>query len=88
MSIGCAASSFSTKFDIEVRVSGRAGSTTHNGDGRIKGHYTVGSLSPVKICVSNLTLAGLNLHGVQNDVDNWVRRQINASGFLGPFCVP
>ena len=33
-------------------------------------------------------MAGLNLQGVQNDVDNWIRKQINASALVGPFCVP
>lgn len=86
--IVCAPSSFSSRLDIKVRVSGRAGSSTHDGAGRITGHYTVASLSPVRICVSNLNMAGLNLQGVQNDVDNWIRKQINASALVAPFCVP
>ncbi len=86
--IVCTPSSFSSRLDIKARVSGRAGSSTHDGDGRITGHYAVASLSPVKICVSNLNMAGLNLQGVQNEVDNWIRKQINASGLVGPFCVP
>ena len=85
--IVCTPSSFSSKFDIKVRVSGKLGSDTHSGDGRIAGHYTVSS-SPTKVCVGNLSMAGLNLQGVQNNVDNWIRSQINSSGLIGPFCVP
>lgn len=85
--IVCTPSSFSCKFDIRVRVSGRLGSDTHSGDGRITGHYTV-TTSPTRVCVSNLSMAGLNLQGVQNDVDNWIRKQINASSLIGPFSVP
>ncbi len=85
--IVCIPSSFSSKFDIRVRVSGRLGSDTHSGDGRIAGHYTVTS-SPTRVCVGNLSMAGLNLQGVQNNVDNWIRQQINSSGLIGPFCVP
>lgn len=86
--IVCIPSSFSSRFDLTVRVSGRLGSDTHSGDGRIAGHYTVSSISPPRVCVGSLGLAGFNLHGVQNDVDNWIRKKINASGLIGPFCVP
>ncbi len=41
VNIVCATSSFSTKFDLEVRISGKAGRSTHKGDGRVTGHYTV-----------------------------------------------
>lgn len=86
--IVCASSSFSSKLDLEVRISGKAGSSTHNGDGRVTGHYTVASTSPVKVCMGDLKLAGLNLRNVQNEVDGWIRKQTNKSGLLGSFCVP
>ncbi len=82
--IVCAPSSFSSRLDIKVRVSGRAGSSTHDGDGRITGHYTVTS-SPTRVRVSNLTMASLNLQGVENDVDNWIRVKINSSGLVANF---
>lgn len=85
--IVCASSSFSSKFNVKARVSGKLGSDTHEGEGRVTGHYTVDSTSR-KACVGNLKLAGLNLRGVQNDVDNWIRKKINASGLVANFCVP
>ncbi len=85
--IVCAQSKFSSRLDVRVRVSGRAGSSTHNGDARVTGNYTV-ALSPARVCVANLKLSDLNLHNVQNDVDDWIRKKINQSGLLAPFCVP
>jgi hypothetical protein len=86
--ITCASSALSSKLEIRVRVSGRAGSSTHEGDGRITGHYTIAAASPPRVCVSNLKMASLNLQGVQNDVDDWIRKQINHSALVGNFCVP
>lgn len=88
VNIVCGSSSLSSKLDIKVRVSGKAGSSTHEGEGRITGHYTVVAGSPIKICVSNINMASLNLQGVQNDVDNWIRKKINNSSIVGNFCVP
>ncbi len=85
--IVCAQSKFSSRLDVRVRVSGRAGSSTHNGDARVTGNYTV-ALSPARVCVANLKLSDLNMHNVQNDVDDWIRKKINQSGLLAPFCVP
>lgn len=85
--IVCAQSRFSSRLDVRVKVSGKAGSSTHNGDARVTGNYTV-ALSPARVCVANLKLSDLNLHNVQNDVDDWVRKKLNQSGLMGPFCVP
>lgn len=84
--LACAQSDFSYRFGIKVTVSGKAGSDTHSGTGRIVGHYTV-SPSPTSatVCVDHLKLAGLNLEGVNNHVDNWIRKQINKSGLLAAF---
>ncbi len=79
----CTKSDFSYKFGIKATVSGKAGSSTHNGTGRIEGHYTV-SPTP-KVCVNNLRLAGLNLENVQNKVDQWIRGQINSSDLTADF---
>jgi len=82
----CAKSGFSYTFGLKVTVSGKAGSDTHHGTGRITGHYTV-ALSPgnASVCVSDLKLAGLNLEGVNNHVDKWIKKQINKSGLLETF---
>lgn len=87
----CAVSIFSFVFDIVVTVSGQAGSTTHSGSRRIGGHYIVTSAlpnSPPTVCPQNLRLTALNLQGVQNDIDNWVRQQINASALVGNLPLP
>lgn len=86
VSLTCAKSDFSYKFGIKATVSGKAGSDTHHGTGRITGHYTV-ALSPgnASVCVNDLKLAGLNLEGVNNHVDNWIKKQINKSGLLETF---
>ncbi|MEX2164254.1 MAG: hypothetical protein WD823_08430 [Sulfuricaulis sp.] len=82
----CSKSNFSYKFGIKARVSGKAGSDTHQGTGRIGGHYTV-TLAPNQgtVCVTNLRLDGLNLAGVNNHVDNWIRAKINSSGLVANF---
>ncbi|MFZ5877666.1 MAG: hypothetical protein ACOYXU_14865 [Nitrospirota bacterium] len=83
----CAQSDFSYKFGIKVTVSGKAGSDTHNGTGRIAGHYTVSpSPNSASVCVNHLKLAGLNLEGVNNHVDDWIKKQINNSGLVGLPC--
>lgn len=82
----CAKSGFSYKFGLKVTVSGKAGSDTHHGTGRITGHYTVApSPGAASVCVSNLKLAGLNLSGVNNHVDDWIKKQINKSPLLETF---
>jgi hypothetical protein len=82
----CLKSNFTYKFGIKVTVSGKAGSDTHQGTGRIGGHYTV-TLAPnqATVCVTNLRLDGLNLTGVNNRVDNWIRARINSSGLVANF---
>jgi hypothetical protein len=37
------------------------------------------------VCVTNLRLDGLNLTGVNNRVDNWIRARINSSGLVANF---
>ncbi len=86
INITCASSSFSSKVDIRARVSGQAGSSTHDGDGRITGHYVVYLATPPRLCVKNLKMASLNLQGVQNDVDNWIRKKINDSLIVHDIC--
>ena len=86
VNITCASSSFSSKVDIRARVSGQAGSSTHDGDGRITGHYVVYLANPPRLCVKNLKMASLNLQGVQNDVDNWIRKKINDSLIVHDIC--
>ncbi|MDP2816428.1 MAG: hypothetical protein Q8O19_07095 [Rectinemataceae bacterium] len=82
----CLKSNFTYKFGIKVKVSGKAGSDTHQGTGQVGGHYTV-TLAPsqAKVCVSNLRLVGFNLTGVNNHVDNWIRAKINSSGLVANF---
>jgi len=82
----CLKSNFTYKFGIKVKVSGKAGSDTHQGTGRIGGHYTV-TLAPnqATVCVGNLRLVGFNLAGVNNHVDNWIRAKINSSGLVANF---
>jgi hypothetical protein len=82
----CLKSNFTYKFGIKVTVSGKAGSDTHQGTGRIAGHYTV-TLAPnqATVCVSNLRLDGLNLAGVHSRVDNMIRAKINSSGLVANF---
>ena len=79
----CLKSNLTYKFGIKVTVSGKAGSDTHQGTGRIGGHYTA-ALAPnqVTVCVTNLRLEGLSLAGVNNHVDNWIRVKINSSGLV------
>jgi hypothetical protein len=86
VNITCASSTFSTRVDIRAKVSGRAGSSTHEGDGRITGHYFVYLANPPRVCVKNLKMASLNLEGVQNDVDNWIRKKINDSIIVQDIC--
>ena len=82
----CAKSDFSYKFGLKVTVSGKAGSDTHHGTGRITGHYTVApSPGSATVCVNGLRLAGLNLEGVNNHVDDWIKKQINKSGLVDAF---
>lgn len=88
LNLTCASSNFSTRVDIRVRVSGKAGSSTHEGDGRITGHYVVILGNPMRMCVRGLKMANLNLQGVQNDVDNWIRKKINDSIIVNEICVP
>ncbi len=88
VSITCASSRLATRVDLRVRVSGRAGSSTHEGEGRITGHYTIQASTPPRVCVRDLKMASLNLQGVQNDVDDWIRGKINESSLVGNFCVP
>jgi len=82
----CPQSNFTYKFGIKVTVSGKAGSDTHQGTGRVGGHYTV-ALAPnqATVCVSSLRLDALNLAGVNNRVDNWIRAKINSSGLVANF---
>ena len=88
VNITCATSAFSTRVDIRVRVSGRAGSSTHEGEGRISGHYTISAANPPRVCVSDLKMASLNLQNVQNEVDDYIRKQINKSALVENFCAP
>lgn len=82
----CPQSNFTYQFGIKVTVSGKAGSDTHQGTGRVGGHYTV-ALAPnqATVCVSSLRLDALNLAGVNNRVDNRVRAKINSSGLVANF---
>lgn len=88
VNVTCASSGFSTRVDIRVRVSGKAGSSTHEGDGRITGHYLVYAGNPSRMCVKDLKMSNLNLQGVQNDVDNWIRKKINDSVIVSTICAP
>lgn len=86
VNLTCAESDFSSKFGIKVKVSGKAGSDTHEGTVRIAGHYTVSaSPSSATVCVNHLKLDGLNLEGVNNHIDDWIRKKIEASGLVADF---
>ncbi len=86
VNLQCLKSNFTYKFGIKVKVSGKAGSDTHQGTGQIGGHYTA-TLAPnqATVCASNLRLVGFNLAGVNNHVDNWIRAKINSSGLVANF---
>jgi hypothetical protein len=42
--------------------------------------------NPPRLCVKNLKMSSLNLQGVQNDVDNWIRKKINDSLIVHDIC--
>lgn len=86
VTLKCPDSDFSYKFGVKATVSGKAGSDTHEGTGRIAGHYTVSPApTEAKVCVDHLKLAGLNLEGVNNHVDDWIRGKIQDSALLAGF---
>jgi hypothetical protein len=86
VNLKCPDSDFSYKFELKATVSGKAGSDTHKGTGRIGGHYTVSPLpTAARVCVDHLELAGLNLEGVNNHVDDWIRGKIQDSALLAGF---
>jgi hypothetical protein len=86
LDITCGTSTFSLKVDVKARVSGRAGSVTKKGPARIEGHYKIVLSTPPKVCPENVKMPELNLQGINNKVDNWIRKQINASGLVHVPC--
>jgi hypothetical protein len=86
VNLKCPDSDFSYKFGLKATVSGKAGSDTHEGSGKIAGHYTVSpQTAAARVCVDHLQLAGLNLEGVNNHVDEWLREKIQESAFMAGF---
>ena len=86
LDITCASSTFRLKVDVKARVSGRAGSVTKKGPARIEGHYKIVASTPPKVCPENVKMPELNLQGINNKVDDWIRKQINASGLVQVPC--
>jgi hypothetical protein len=86
LDITCATSTFKLKVDVKARVSGRAGSVTKKGDARIEGHIKVVLSTPPKVCPEDVKMPELNLQGINNKVDDWIRKKINQSGLVQVPC--
>ena len=82
LDITCANSKFTLKVDVKARVSGRAGSVTKKGEARIEGHYKIVASTPPKVCPEDVKMPELNLQGINNKVDDWIRKKINASALV------
>lgn len=84
--LDCSDSKVSLRFDVKVTISGNLGSDTHEGSGRVEGHYTVSvnlDHGKVTVCVGDVKVTDLNLEGVQNDIDSWLKGKVQKviSGF-------